>query len=81
MRLHGKVQKWGNSLGIRIQKAIAEQVHLKENSNVDITVSGNKIILTPASPRYTLEGLIAGVKQENIHGEVDFGPEIGMENW
>ena len=81
MRVHGKIQKWGNSLGIRIQKAVAEQVRLKENSEVDITVSGNKLILTASSPRYTLEDLIAGIKQENLHGETDFGPEVGMEVW
>ena len=81
MRVHGKIQKWGNSLGIRIQKAVAEQVRFKEGSEVDITVRGHQLIVTPASPRYTLESLMAGVKPENIHGEVKTGPGIGMEEW
>ena len=79
LQVHAKVQKWGNSLGIRIKKAIAEQVQLRENSEVDITVSENRLILTPYSPKYTLEGLIESVTRENLHGEVNSGPRVGME--
>ena len=81
MRVHGKIQKWGNSLGIRIQKVVAEQAHFKEGSEVDITVKGHQLIVTPASPRYTLKSLMAGVKPENLHGEVETGPGIGIEEW
>ena len=81
IRVHGKIQRWGNSLGIRIKKSIAEEIQLKENSEVDITVSGDQLILTPVSPRYTLEDLIDGITQENLHSEVNSGGRVGMEEW
>ncbi|HUU27741.1 MAG TPA: AbrB/MazE/SpoVT family DNA-binding domain-containing protein [archaeon] len=81
MRVRGKIQKWGNSLGLRIQKTVAEQLKLREGSEIDITVSGNRLIVTSAAPRYTLEGLIKDVKPENIHDEINTGPAVGMEDW
>jgi antitoxin MazE len=76
-----RVQKWGNSLGIRIQKAVAEEAKIKEGSEVAVTVDKNRIIIVSVSPRYTLEGLLSGVTPENIHGETDTGSRMGLEEW
>ena len=81
MNFNSKVKKWLNSLGVRINKAIADKAQISENTEVDIAVSGNRLILTPLSPRYTIEDLIAGVTDENTHGEVNAGPSVGMEAW
>ena len=81
MAVRTKIRKWGNSLGLRIHKSIAEQIDLWDGSEVEINVSGNRLIVTPAAPRYTLEGLLAGVDEKNLPGEVDTGEAQGAEVW
>ncbi len=77
-----KIRKWGNSLGLRIPKAIAEQVGVYEGAEVDFEVEGERLIIHPkASPRYDLEALLAAVTDENLQGEVDTGPALGREAW
>ena len=79
MDTHTRVHKWGNSLGIRIQKAVADQVDLKENTEVRITVRDNALVITPVPRKVTLESLLDGVTPENIHAIVDFGAPRGKE--
>lgn len=76
-----KIQKWGNSLAVRIPKAFAEEAGLDENTNVDISVEGKTIIIRPARKKYTLAELLKGVTKANRHGEVDWGPPVGKEVW
>lgn len=75
------VAKWGNSLAIRIPKNIVEKIDLKEGTAISIDVSGNKIIVTPEKPKYTLEELLEGASQENFDGEYDWGEPVGEEVW
>ena len=81
MVVQAKVIKWGNSLGIRLQKAIAEQMRLANGTTVDIKVSGSKMVVTKSPPKYTLKGLMKGVNEDNIHGEIDSGSPMGTEIW
>lgn len=77
-----KVQKWGNSLGLRIPKAFANDTRLDKDSLVEITVEKGRIIITPVStPGLTLEELLAGVNNDNIHHEVDTASAVGNEIW
>ena len=79
--MRGKVQKWGNSLGIRIQKSVALQLNLAENSEVSIEVDDDCIRVTPLHGRKTLASMLEGITAENIHAEVDFGAPRGKEVW
>jgi antitoxin MazE len=81
MVVHGKIQKWGNSLGIRIQKKVADQIDLKEDTEVLISVNKKRIIVTPIQKKKTLEEMLEGVTPENTHGEIDFGRPVGKEIW
>ena len=81
METHTKVHKWGNSLGIRIQKVVAEQIDLRENTEVRITVQDNALVITPVPRKATLESLLSQVTPENIHAVVDFGAPRGKEVW
>jgi len=76
-----KIQKWGNSLALRIPKSYADEIHLREGSSVDLNIEENKIIISPKKKKrknkYTLEELLAKVKPENLYGEMDFGPPLG----
>jgi antitoxin MazE len=77
-----KVQKWGNSLALRIPKAFARDARLENDSLVEITLVEGQIIIKPVeAPRWTLDELLAGINQENLHPGVDAGPAIGNEVW
>jgi antitoxin MazE len=77
-----KIQKWGNSLALRIPKAFALDAHLVNDSLVEISIVDGQIIITPvAVPSWTLEELLAGINKNNIHHEVDTGFAVGNEVW
>jgi antitoxin MazE len=77
-----KVQKWGNSLALRIPKAFALDAQLENDSLVEISIVEGQIIITPVvAPDWTLEELLAGVNKSNLHHEVDTGPILGNEVW
>lgn len=51
-------------------------------STIDLTVSNDKVQIAPVRrSKYTTEELLAGVTDDNIHGETDWGPPIGKEVW
>ena len=77
-----QIQKWGNSLALRIPKAFAVESNVTGGSTVDVSMENGKIVVTPISEReYTLEGLLEGVTEENLHGEIDWGKPVGKEVW
>jgi antitoxin MazE len=77
-----KIQKWGNSLALRIPKAFAVDAKLKEQAVVEIKLVKGQIVITPvAPPAPTLEELLAGVNKNNLHQAMDTGPAIGNEVW
>jgi len=77
----GIIRKWGNSLGLRIPKGIAEQSNLDAGTTVDIRVQDNEIIITPAAAKHNLDDLLAKITPENVHAETDTGPAQGMKAW
>jgi antitoxin MazE len=80
--MRAKVQKWGNSLAVRIPKAIAELVELADGREVELSVEEGKMIVQPARKRrYTLDELVAGITDENRHDEIGTGPSVGNEAW
>ena len=77
-----KVQKWGNSLALRIPKAFAVDARLVNDSFVEISIVEGHIIITPVpAPSWTLDELLAGIHKNNLHREVDTGFAIGNEIW
>jgi len=77
-----KVQKWGNSLALRIPKSCALDSHIEAGTLVEVTVRDGELVVVPVVDKeYTLEELVAGITPENRHEEVDFGPPVGMETW
>ena len=77
-----KVQKWGNSLGLRIPKAFAEEASVDEGSTVDLSVRNGLLVIRPVRRRrYELAELLAGVEEGNLHGEISTGEPRGRESW
>lgn len=73
------VQKWGNSLGIRIPSLFVKEFNLKSGSSVEIIEEDGKIVILP--PRTTLDELLARVTKDNIHEPFETGSSIGKEEW
>lgn len=73
------IQKWGNSLAIRIPKATADQANLIEGTPIEIVAEGGRIVLSPIRRPYRLEEMLAAVTDKNRHDEVDLGPPVGRE--
>ncbi len=80
--MRSKVQRWGNSLAVRIPKSFAADLGLSADSPVEIRVVEGQLLLEPATatiPR--LDELLAGVTESNLQEEVDTGPPQGAEAW
>jgi len=76
------VQKWGNSLGIRVPKSIAEQVDLRDGTEVEFDTSGGILKVRPKrrrSRKYTLAGLLAKAKGPSPHRNLDRDGRVGRE--
>jgi antitoxin MazE len=75
-----RVQKWGNSLAVRIPRSYARDARLTSGSAVDISVRDGKIVLAPARRgRFRLDVLLKAVTKSNRHREIDTGRPMGRE--
>jgi antitoxin MazE len=77
-----RVQRWGNSLAVRIPKAFADEIAVDCDAEVDMSVRDGVLTVAPVRVRkYTLDELVAGITEENRHDEVATGPSVGVEQW
>jgi antitoxin MazE len=77
-----RVQKWGNSLALRIPKSFAADAGLQEDSPVELTLAEGALIVKPtAAEPISLDELLRSVTDENIHSEWDTGRPVGNEAW
>ena len=72
------IKKWGNSLGVRIPKMIANGLNLKDGAAVDIKDLNGQIIISPK--RYNLQDMLKHIDASNIHNEIDTGKSLGNES-
>ena len=79
--MRAKAQKWGNSLAVRIPKAIAQQAGVNEEDELDIDVEAEVIRLRPRRRQPALVDLLKQITPANLHGEADFGMPQGREGW
>ena len=76
------VQKWGNSLAVRIPKAIREETGLRQGAPIKVRAENGRIVMTPEKGRrYDLASLVRGIRKSNLHGEVSTGNARGREAW
>ena len=80
--MQARVQKWGNSLALRIPKHLADEVGLKDNSPVELSLRDNELVIAPlVKASFTLADLLSQITDANLHREVDTGPAVGGEVW
>jgi antitoxin MazE len=77
-----QVQKWGNSLALRIPKAFAADLGLARDSLVELSLEDGNLVVRPSSlQRYELGDLLLRVTDANLHGEQNYGDAVGSEEW
>lgn len=77
-----RVQKWGNSIALRIPKTFADEMHITVDTAVELTIEDGRLVISPVEqPEYALEDLLALITPENVHDEVDWGEPVGREAW
>ena len=80
--MNATVQKWGNSLALRIPSSVAKDINLRQGSAVEVEVEDGRMIVQPAKRRKpALAQLLKAVTKDNRHSEQDWGAPVGREAW
>lgn len=74
--------KWGNSVALRIPTSIVQELSVFVGKQAKIRVQHGSLVVTPVpGPVYTLDELLDGMTEENLHGEIPTGRPVGNEAW
>jgi antitoxin MazE len=77
-----RIQKWGNSLGLRIPKSFAAEAQVEAGSAVDLSIANGELVVRPLRRRkYSLRDLLKAINASNVHAEVKTGDAVGREVW
>jgi antitoxin MazE len=77
-----QLAKWGNSLALRIPKAVADSAGLRNGDPVSLRVSEDGgLVVSPGRRKYKLAALVSRITAKNRHGETDWGNPVGREMW
>ena len=79
-----RIQKWGNSQGLRFTKALLEEAQINVGDEVQVSVHKGRIVVEPVTKvrgRYDLEALISKMPKGYRAEELDWGPPAGREVW
>jgi antitoxin MazE len=82
--MHTKIQKWGNSQGLRLSKGLLADAHMGVGDEVKITVEDGHILVTPSKRirgRHDINDLVAAIPENYQPSEVDWGEAVGKEAW
>jgi antitoxin MazE len=73
------IARWGNSLGLRIPRHVAEQAGLRVGARVEIAAEEGRVVISAARPRYVLAELLKDMTPEAMHEAFDWGSDVGRE--
>ena len=74
-----QLSKWGNSLGLRLPRALAQQIGASEGQKVNIVADGARLIIEPVAPVLSLQDLLVNMTPEAMHAAFDWGEDEGRE--
>jgi len=79
--MNATIQKWGNSLALRIPMSFAKNFHFHQGSAVEVVLAKDKIEIRPKknAKKYVLSEMLKKINKNNIHAEVDWGGPVGRE--
>jgi antitoxin MazE len=76
------VQRWGNSLALRIPRAYAAETRISEGSDVELTLKSGTLVIRPITQkRHSLSDLLKRINRTNRHRLVGTGKPLGQEVW
>ncbi len=79
-----RVQKWGNSQGLRLSKKLLSDAQIEIGDAVDVAVRDGTLVLTPVRRvrgRVDIEQLVREIPGDYKPGELDWGSPVGQEVW
>jgi antitoxin MazE len=79
-----KIQKWGNSQGLRLAKQVLEDAHISVGDEVDVTARDGLIVVAPARRvrgKQSLQELVSRIAKDSKTQEIDWGQPVGKEVW
>ena len=77
-----RIQKWGNSLAVRIPAAFARSLGLEQDSQVKLSMTRSQLVVAPVlKPKPKLAELLDRITSANLHREVEAGKPQGRESW
>lgn len=74
-----QISKWGNSLGLRLPKALAEHIGAREGQKLTIVADGARLIIEPAAQRPRLADLLVNMTPDAMRAAFDWGEDVGRE--
>lgn len=77
--MQAQLSKWGNSLGLRLPRALAEHIGVREGDRVEISADGPRLIIEPVRPSYVLSDLLVNMTPEAMREAFDWGEDAGRE--
>jgi antitoxin MazE len=76
------VQRWGNSLALRIPRTYAAETRISEGTEVELTLKSGALVVRPVlRKRHSLAELLKRVTAANRHDSIDTGSGVGKEIW
>ena len=76
------IQRWGNSLALRIPKAFAEETHVKDGTSVVLSLSDGSLVIRPAKRvKESLKALLAEIDSSNLNMAPFEDMPKGREIW
>ena len=77
-----QIAKWGNSMAVRIPKAVAQAAKLRPGDHLELAAEGSGVVrMRKRTEKQTLQDLVRGITAANLHKETDWGAPEGNELW
>jgi antitoxin MazE len=77
-----QIARWGNSMAVRIPRAIAQEAKLRAGDHVEMAAEGSGVVrMRKKKGKHNLKDLIRGITASNLHKETDWGGAEGQELW
>jgi len=79
-----RIQKWGNSQGLRLAKQVLEDARIAVGDDVDVTAKDGMIVIAPVRRirgKQSLQELVSRLPDDYEAGELDWGTPVGREVW
>ncbi len=78
--MRARVTKWGNSLGLRLPKAVSIELGIEEDGQVEMEIFKGKLVIRPVrAEEFSLDAMVEQITPENCHRETDWGGAVGAE--